>query len=293
VPFGDGRIVRKFVTSIFLGLTAIGQAADQGGHRTNQVVAATQPWDQSTFGRADVTCKAAYYRKVQEGQLVPVAEAQSMKNLGVDGIVLQIVEPAQFRGKVVAFHFDFPENWDHWYLPDFLYRGQIHTGYVGSLAFMCDPGCFVPVTEPLPFASLERLKPLLRHRVWGNRFAAAVKEQFGENVLFDALYSFLTDTNRSPNKYADQKAAAGLLVRFQPACKVSVERAVSETLSTWDESVPQWPLYLWRSFDHAKLLSAIAEVKKGNLSEAEREKIEAWQYWLSGSEKDLENSATK
>jgi hypothetical protein len=111
--------------------------------------------------------------------------------------------------------------------------------------------------------------------------------------LFDALYSFLRDTNRSPSKFADQKTAAGLLVRFQPASKVSVESAVSETLSTWDESVPQWPLYLWRSFGHAKLLSALAEVEKRKLSEAEREKIEVWQLWLSGSEKDLETSAAK
>ncbi len=278
------RVERRIVTSIFFGWAAVAQAADRGGHTNDQVVAALQPWSAAA---REITCKAAYDRRVHDGYLGPVTEAQSTKSLTVDGIVLSILQPAQFKGKLVTFHFDFPEDSNHWYLPDFLYRGQVRTGYIGTLAFMCDPGCFVPVTDPLPSANPQALKQLLRHRVWSNRFAAALKEQFGDKALFDTLYSFLTDTNMAPNAYADQKTAAELLARFQPACNVSVERAISETLSTWDESVGEWPLYLWRSFGREKVLHALERVQAGRLPEAQRETTEVWRYWLSGDQKDL------
>jgi hypothetical protein len=276
--------MRKFVASIFLGLAAAAPAAEPGGHRTNQVVGALESWDKWTSGLADITCKAAYYRRMHDGHLVPVAEAQFGKGFSVDGIVLSIVEPNEFKGKVVAFHFDFPEEWDHWYLPDCLYRGQVQTGHIGRLNFMCDPGCFVPVTDPLPWARPERLKPFLRHRVWGGRFAAAVKEQLGESVLFDALYSFLTDTNRSPSSYADQETAARLLIRFQPACGVSLSRAMRETFGGWDVSIGEWPWYLGQNFGRDKVLQTLDELEKTKAGEAARDKIETWRFWMTADE---------
>jgi hypothetical protein len=234
----------------------------------------------------EVTCKVAYYRAFDD-QLIPAAKAQSMTNLGVNGVVLSIVEPKQFEGRVVAFHFDYPENWDSWYLPDFLYKGQVRTGYIGGLAFMCDPGCFAPEAHLLPSSNPEALNKLLLHPVWNKRFGAVYKEQFGETALFNSLYAFLTDTNRSPGQFANQKTAAKLLVNLQPACKVSAQRAVAETLSTWNESVSDWPLYLWRSFGREQLLQALEQIKSGKPDSTQQGAIEAWHYWLSGEEKDL------
>jgi hypothetical protein len=70
---------------------------------------------------------------------------------------------------------------------------------------MCDPGCFVPVTDPLPFASSERLKPFLRHRVWGSRFAGAVKDQLGESVSYAHCCSSGRASMR-PSQMGDKKA---------------------------------------------------------------------------------------
>ena len=131
---------------------------------------------------------------------------------------------------------------------------------------------------------MERLKPFLRHRAWGGRFAVAVKKQLGESVLFDALYSFLTDTNRAASGYADQKTAAELLVRFQPACKVPLSRAMGETFGTWDVSIGEWPAYLCQQFGRAKVLKALEELEQTKVSEVERGKVEVWQLWLSSDE---------
>ena len=133
------RMMKVFVASLLLGLTGLAQATDAGS-RTNEFLAA----------RSEITCRAAYYRRVQDGHLIPAAEAQSGQTFRVDGVVLTIVEPDQFKGGVVAFHFDFPEDWDDWYLPDCLYRGEVPKREIGTLSFMCDPGCLLPVTDPLP-----------------------------------------------------------------------------------------------------------------------------------------------
>jgi hypothetical protein len=134
----------------------------------------------------------------------------------------------------------------------------------------------------MPWASPERLKPLLRNRRWNNRFATAVIEQFGDKVLFETLYSFLTDTNRSTAAYADQTTAAEQLVRYQPLCSVSLEKAISETLSRCDEAVQDWPLCLWHCFGRDKVRKELERLKAGTLTEKQSETIEIWHYWSSG-----------
>src|SRR5678816_4079385 len=146
----------KLITSILLGLTAFGHAIAQEAHRTNLVAKALHSWD--GLSASEVTCEVAYYRR-NDGQLVPTAEAQRSTNLGVNGIVLSVVEPAQFKGKILNFQFDYlAVKSDEWYLPDFLYRGQVHTKYIGTTNILPDPGCFIPVTRPLPSSDQESLK---------------------------------------------------------------------------------------------------------------------------------------
>ena len=164
--------------------------------------------------------------------------------------------------------------------------GRFVRKLLGEQTF-CDPGRFAPIARPLPSSDPESLKKLLRHTVWGEHFAAAIKEQLGETSLFGLLYSFLTDTNRSPGQFADQKMAARLLVRVQPSCSVSPKRAIEETLSTWNVSVSDWPLYLWGSFGRNELGRALDQIDVTKVGATEREAVEAWRYWLSGEEKDL------
>jgi hypothetical protein len=237
----------------------------------------------------EVTCKPVYYRRAEDEVLVPAEEAQRTGKLTVSGVVLSIVEPKGLSGEVFAFHFDFPEAWDYWYRPGFLYRGQIQTNYIGSLAFMSDSGFFIPtqLTGKLPSADPEALRTFLRHPAWCDRCAAALKEQFGDAALFNALYGFLTDTNRSPAGRADQLRAARLLVHFQPACNVSLHKAIADTLLTWDESVREWPLYLWRSFGRDALVQTLDQFGEGKLTEAQRDAIYYWRYWLSGTQTNL------
>jgi len=142
----------KFFTTILLGLALLSAAAQEADHQTNRIPTAFPEWEKLADPSTQVTCKPAYYRRLSDGFLVPAEEASSVKDLRVDGIVLSIVQPDNFKGQVLAFHFDFPEQWDHWYKPDILYTGVIRTGYIGRLAFMCDPGWHPAATNGVPGA---------------------------------------------------------------------------------------------------------------------------------------------
>jgi hypothetical protein len=131
-----------------LGLSVSVCAAEPADRQTNNTAKALPPsWIDD---KTEVTCKPAYYRRASDGLLVPVEEARRTDNLRVSGVVLSVVGPDRFANQVVAFHFDFPEQWDHWYKPDLLYSGVIPTYYIGRLLFMCDDGSLRNGLSPSP-----------------------------------------------------------------------------------------------------------------------------------------------
>lgn len=73
-------------------------------------------------------------------------------------------------------------------------------------------------------------------------------------------------------------------MRFQPACAVPLSRAMRETFGTWDQSIWDWPLYLCQHFGRKKILNMLDQLEKTEVSETEREKIEAWRLWMSSDE---------
>ena len=62
------------------------------------------------------------------------------QRIDASGIVLRIVKPESLAGKVIAYHFDFPEKWNAWYEADGLYEGMINESSVGGMGWGCDPG---------------------------------------------------------------------------------------------------------------------------------------------------------
>jgi hypothetical protein len=246
---------------------------------------------QETNEWVSVTCELAHYADNSGApgwRLIP-PDADRTNLAAVQGVVLRIVEPKALAGRTFAFHFDGPPGFHNarFYEPGVLYQGEISRAYIGKLAFMCDPG--FPATglkRPLTPASAEDLRRLLQARHWDEQYVTAIRQQFGEKVLFRVLYGVLTDTNRSLTRYPDQQRAAGLLLRFQPACEVPLAAAMRDTLATWDEAVGDWPFYLRRCFSRGKILSVLAEWEKDKPGQTERDKIEIWRFWLSGPEDD-------
>jgi hypothetical protein len=107
----------------------------------------------------EVTCVPRYYARWGDRFLVPVNEASVGEDFDAAGIVFEIVEPEHLAGQVVSYHFDMPQKWGAWYKPDVHYLVTTRELYIGTLAFLCDPG--FPVAERSPNQSLQPTRPIL------------------------------------------------------------------------------------------------------------------------------------
>ena len=93
------------------------------------------------YGKIEVTCTPQYYRRAGDDALISVENASSQNDdFNATGIVLRIETPQSQAGKILSFHFDFPEKWNHWYRPGRSYVGFIKTNTIGAMSFLCDPG---------------------------------------------------------------------------------------------------------------------------------------------------------
>jgi hypothetical protein len=237
-----------------------------------------------------VTCELAYYANDRGDGWKFIPPNSDPTNLAIKGVVLRIVEPKTYAGQFLTFHFDGPPSlqYTQFYEPGLLYQGQTRSDYIGRLVFMCDAGFgATELLTPLSQRTPEELRRLLQSRHWHDEYIVAIKKQFGDKVLFNVLCGFLTNKSISATRLNDQQRAASFLVKHQPACDVSVSKALRETLASWQETVSDWPLYLWRAFGHDRVVAALDNLGKGKLSAPEREKVELWRYWLSGDEQDL------
>ena len=114
------------------------------GCRTPSTASADQPpsIDDSlrAYGQITITCTPQWYRRVGDSALVSADRALSEGHFNADGVVLRIQSPTSFHGMVLSFHFDFPEEWNHWYKPGVTYTGPVATNIIGRMNFLCDPG---------------------------------------------------------------------------------------------------------------------------------------------------------
>jgi hypothetical protein len=120
----------------------------QQANRHSASPAATFPDWQIAGEELDVTCRPLYYARWSDRSLVPVHEARVGEDFDAAGIVFEITDPEHLAGKVIAFHFDWPQKWDAWYKHDVHYLVTVREQYIGSLAFLCDPG--FPVASGSP-----------------------------------------------------------------------------------------------------------------------------------------------
>jgi hypothetical protein len=83
-----------------------------------------------------VTCELANYADDWgDGWHLLPAVAASTNEGSVVGVVLRIVQPKEFAGQLIAFHFDGPPSPDYrqFYEPGLRYRGPVRRGEIGRL----------------------------------------------------------------------------------------------------------------------------------------------------------------
>lgn len=81
-------------------------------------------------------------------------------------------------------------------------------------------------------------------------------------------------------KLIRQEFAGRLLAEVNPQVSLELEVVISSALEAWDVSVQEFPLFLRDQFGLEKVLNAISEIEKQNLSKAERNNLETFRWWL-------------
>ena len=75
---------------------------------------------------------------------------------------------------------------------------------------------------PMQRRTPDQLREKLYQNQWGKREFTFVQEQFGDELLFDALYGVFLDDSRPDSRYVDQEKAGRLLYRLDPRCHSGV-----------------------------------------------------------------------
>ena len=82
-----------------------------------------------------------------------------------------------------------------------------------------------------------------------------------------------------------QTFAGRLLLKIKPKPFESCEEALFRLLPHWDVSAEEVIYYLREQFGKPTVLSAVANLKLGKLSERELAQLETVVYWLGGNER--------
>ncbi len=118
---------------------------------------------------------------------------------------------------------------------------------------------------------------------WRAREFSAVQEHFGDSALFDGLFHVFCFGDSVEDSLAAQKMAGELLLELDPKCPISAPELLARSMTQWDRSAEELPFYALRQFGKEVLLAAIADMEADTTkSEAGRDKLETWRYWLKG-----------
>lgn len=127
--------------------------------------------------------------------------------------------------------------------------------------------------------SAAEVRELVCNRRWQRKHLLSLQKQFGDEHLFDALYSSFTDLPE--HRYFDQLVCGQYLLELHPSCPLPLKQAIRNSLANWNLSVPQLPQYFCEVFGRQAVLESLAEIEtEGSLSETESQAIITYRYWL-------------
>ena len=101
---------------------------------------------------------------------------------------------------------------------------------------------------------------------------------------FHLLFPVLQDDHEHPYEY--QKAAAGLMMKVDAACPLSVCEAVTPVLSSLDLSIQEFPFFLAKRHGRDHVLEELASIHTGFLDEGQKKKLDTLVYWTRGFTED-------
>ncbi|TQF70024.1 hypothetical protein [Pseudoalteromonas luteoviolacea] len=97
--------------------------------------------------------------------------------------------------------------------------------------------------------------------------------------LFEGLFNIFMLKN-DEKSYIRQQNAGVILYKLKPRLLIDLKTKIRMCLQTWDASVEELPFYFAERCGKEKVLQALNELQKEQLSEREKASLDTFFYWL-------------
>jgi len=99
----------------------------------------------------------------------------------------------------------------------------------------------------------------------------------------EALLGVFTDRSRPETTFGDQEVAGRLLVAVRPECDRPLDDILRSTVSTWNVSVEQLPIYLRDRFGRDEVVEAATRLASEYSAESrEARALGTVRWWITG-----------
>ena len=128
--------------------------------------------------------------------------------------------------------------------------------------------------------SPDEVRKLVSERRWKRNHLEALRRDFGDQALFDALFSAFTQN--PPVSCGEQEAPGDFLLELKPRSAQDLQSLIRASLPGWNLSIEQLPFYFRDVYgiEAVRLALAALDTEPG-LAPEEREALRTYRFWAS------------
>lgn len=127
--------------------------------------------------------------------------------------------------------------------------------------------------------SPEEVRKLVSTRRWKSKHLDALRRDFGDQALFDALFSAFTQ--RPPVPCGEQEAPGDYLLELKPRGAQNLQSLIRASLAGWNLSIEQLPFYFRDTYGVELVRLEIERLDLDTSLDAdERKALDTYRWWL-------------
>ncbi|HUF62017.1 MAG TPA: hypothetical protein VMN36_08075 [Verrucomicrobiales bacterium] len=134
------------------------------------------------------------------------------------------------------------------------------------------------------------IRQLVSDGRWKRRHLESLRKEFGEQALFDALFSAFTQEPQVPHR--EQEPPAKYLLQLRPQSEGDLPTLIRRTLRGWNLSIEELPFYFRDTSGIDRVRDALQTIESEEaLDETEKKAIATYRFWLTLDSKAQQDGA--
>jgi hypothetical protein len=132
--------------------------------------------------------------------------------------------------------------------------------------------------------SPDEVRKLVSTGKWKRKHLEALRRDFGDHALFDALFSAFTQ--KPPVPYAEQEAPGDYLLELRPRGTENLPSLIRASLAGWNLSIEQLPFHFRETYSIEAVQRALDGLdSESGLAAEERKALRSYRFWLHAQTK--------